>query len=1573
MQAKDSFISRRRDGMRRKLVKIGKKCVALALAFAMVIQPAVGAVGTVVTAQADDVTPVFSIKPYENGSTTIITKEEGAAYSFTLPEINTEKLTADNYAIFENSCEMLINRDGEWRPIDEVLTRVTGSEEDLTANSYLTTLWVDGEWSGWGMSVKVDGTLNSIRIRSKSDPEHVYLDYKLQCISTVRKMEFIDHNGKDSIEIGRGEAIAVNFDYISINDGEILGGEYGQANFEWFVVAGGAEKPLNEVYTWDKNWGWDIAPANAGYWFNPILESFVLRAKLKDTALYADYTVTVLPNTPKGPEYDPSKGETSEDVKDPGTSKSGYKLVWSDEFDGSGDNVDSNTGLNLDKWSYQLGNGKTAAGLEGWGNSERQSYTDRSKNISVENGLLRITAAYEADGYSYGNEGKSYYTSARIVTKGTEQTGPLFNTTYGYVEARMALPATAGAWPAFWMLPQSTDIYGAWPVSGEIDIMETCGNKLDTACATLHYGAPDHVYQGSGYQELSSGMEHFHTYAVNWEPGKITFLYDGNAVYTQANWESKIPNSSESLAFDAPFDQPYYILLNLAVDSGVFGGAGNKALFQDDINMYVDYVRVYHKEGGYDATGVKRAQAAGNLDWGTLAGTSQIAEISSSNVMAADGGNVNAIETAGTIDRSKWYLAYTEGGAATVEAASSDGTDWAKVSVSAAGSQPHSVQLIGHYDAKKGYVYKVSFDAWAEGGLVGKTASVDSKEWKGWSTYGITSFTLEENPTSYSFLIDQLFDFDDARIEVNLGTLGAGTAYVGNMRVEVVDPETLGEDPKRDSKPFVAGKDEDGGIVYEYLYNGTFDQGMNRAGYWSALDGTSFSVPAYTDVKLADEVGVKDIAADVDNGGVMKYFARRANIRAEGADTEPGIYQSGFALPADEYALTFDLYSEDSTTVTAAICSVDSTGKPGTRLMESDKLRVTGSTQMKKYSWSFRTLRDLRNAAIVLSFDKNASVQVDNVSLKLKSKASITGTANMDRDMNDYKTITYNMNDQDGSVDSGKAVNADANPFYYVQGEGTIRLEAPTWKGHTFTGWSIKREPESQGDLVTEISTDRTSITLYAQWDREDLKPSEPTVPTITAQPAPLSNYKIGDAAVPLQVTANAGSDNLTYQWYKSENADMSDRVEIPGATKAACTPDTSAAGTLYYQCVVTNTNGEATVSSEIAKVQVTASNPTAPAITAQPAQLTNYKTGDTAVPLQITANAGDAALTYQWYKSEKADMSGRVEIPGATKAAYTPDISAVGTIYYQCVVTNANGGATATSVVAEVRVTGVDVSAPQISVQPVATSSYTYGQTAAALSVQVLAVTDGTLSYQWYMSSSAGAAGTAINGATAASYIPNTEVVGTAYYYCIVTNRSTSATGTAEKQTKSGIAAVSVAKAAGGISVASKFNKVYGKKFNLGAKGYGTLTYTSSKPSIAAVDKAGNVTTKNTGKATITITASGDANHTGATVKVQVNIAPKKVTGLKVKSSAAGKVVVRFKKNTKATGYQIQYSTSSKFKKAKTVTITKNKSKKPTITISKLKAGKKYYIRVRAYKNKAKSQRVYSAWTAKKKVTIKK
>ena len=173
-------------------------------------------------------------------------------------------------------------------------------------------------------------------------------------------------------------------------------------------------------------------------------------------------------------------------------------------------------------------------------------------------------------------------------------------------------------------------------------------------------------------------------------------------------------------------------------------------------------------------------------------------------------------------------------------------------------------------------------------------------------------------------------------------------------------------------------------------------------------------------------------------------------------------------------------------------------------------------------------------------------------------------------------------------------------------------------------------------------------------------------------------------------------------------------------------------------------------------------------------------------------------------------------------------------------------------------------------------------------------------------------------------------------------------------------------------ISGADTFTKAYGSKpftLNAAASGGGQLSYQSSNPKIATVSSTGKVTIKNTGKVQITITAAATANYNAAAKTVTITVNPKKAAGLKAKAGKK-RMTVSWKKDTKASGYQITYAQNKKFKKGKkNVIISKNKTTKKTI--KKLKAKKTYYVKVRAYK-KAGSQKLYGAYSGAKKVKVK-
>ncbi|GHS87223.1 hypothetical protein FACS1894201_08440 [Bacteroidia bacterium] len=319
--------------------------------------------------------------------------------------------------------------------------------------------------------------------------------------------------------------------------------------------------------------------------------------------------------------------------------------------------------------------------------------------------------------------------------------------------------------------------------------------------------------------------------------------------------------------------------------------------------------------------------------------------------------------------------------------------------------------------------------------------------------------------------------------------------------------------------------------------------------------------------------------------------------------------------------------------------------------------------------------------------------------------------------------------------------------------------------------------------------------------------------PTITTQPQNTTTYNEGDAATALTVSVAPLADGgtLSYQWYQPATAVKTGGTVLIGSTAASYTPSTATVGTAYYYVVVTNTNTGATGAqtakdtSDVAVVIVNALvDAEKPTITTQPQNTTTYNEGDaaTALTVSVAPLADGGTLTYQWYQPATAVKTGGTALTGSTAASYTPSTATVGTAYYYVVVTNTNTGATGaqtakdTSDVAVVIVNAlVDAEKPTITTQPQNTTTYDEGDAAAALTVSVAPLADGgTLTYQWYQPATAvKTGGTALTGSTAASYTPSTTTVGTAYYYVVVTNTNTGATGAQTAKDTSNVAVVTV------------------------------------------------------------------------------------------------------------------------------------------------------------------------------------
>ncbi len=280
----------------------------------------------------------------------------------------------------------------------------------------------------------------------------------------------------------------------------------------------------------------------------------------------------------------------------------GWKLVWSDEFNGQA--------IDPAKWAFDTGNGfynyDANQWISGWGNSEFQYYTRAPENAFIKDGALHIRVLKESL-HGCG------YTSARLKTRKSDGQA-LFATTYGRVEFRAKLPTGQGIWPALWLLPVDAR-YGGWPASGEIDVLEARGQAPRHVLGTLHFGGKwPELAQAGGEYDLPAGQSiaDFHVYGLEWLPGRIRWLVDGKAYKSQSFWWSRgeksgargpaqdqgpAQDSDGVFAWPAPFDQPFFLVMNLAVGGKFAGNPDRSTVFPAE--MVVDYVRVYDRVGGY--------------------------------------------------------------------------------------------------------------------------------------------------------------------------------------------------------------------------------------------------------------------------------------------------------------------------------------------------------------------------------------------------------------------------------------------------------------------------------------------------------------------------------------------------------------------------------------------------------------------------------------------------------------------------------------------------------------------------------------------------------------------------------------------------------------------------------------------------------------------------------------------------------------------------------------------------------------------------------------------------------------
>lgn len=345
------------------------------------------------------------------------------------------------------------------------------------------------------------------------------------------------------------------------------------------------------MFSVDNQWGYWVDYIY-GLWFQPLQQTYELRIGYPENGVaggavnnnYVYYTLVGNPDAPR-PEP-PENNYKMGDINNP--ELEGYDLIFNDEF--------SNNSLDMGSWNYVTGYYiNEDPGTWGWGNNELEHYTDSEKNVYVKDGVLNLAAYEDPKTFPQDPSRVAPYSSGKITTKDK------FTFKYGRIDFRAKLPEGNGLWPALWLLPND-DTYGTWAASGEIDVMEARGRLPGASSGAIHFGGawPANTYIGGDYA-FKNGERidtDFHVYSVEWEEDMIKWYVDGD-LFFYANSDQWYTTASS--APGAPFDQEFYIIMNLAVGGWFDGGIAPEA---GDIpaTMQVDYVRVYVEEGDTTAT-----------------------------------------------------------------------------------------------------------------------------------------------------------------------------------------------------------------------------------------------------------------------------------------------------------------------------------------------------------------------------------------------------------------------------------------------------------------------------------------------------------------------------------------------------------------------------------------------------------------------------------------------------------------------------------------------------------------------------------------------------------------------------------------------------------------------------------------------------------------------------------------------------------------------------------------------------------------------------------------------------------
>lgn len=640
--------------------------------------------------------------------------------------------------------------------------------------------------------------------------------------------------------------------------------------------------------------------------------------------------------------------------------KEGYQLKWQDNFDGDT--------LNRADWNVELHK-------KGWVNEEWQAYVDSDKNIQVKDGKLLIKPVETVNA-----DGTKSYTSGRINTQGKH------DFKYGYFECRAKVPTGKGYLPAFWMMPTDENLYGQWPKCGEIDIMEVMGQETNKAYGTIHYGEPHDQSQGTYTVDAKDNFaDQYHTYACDWEPGKITWYIDGVKYHEESDWFSAKSGQGE-VTYPAPFDQPFYMILNLAV-GGSWVGYPDESTTYDDQKFAIDYVKVYQKDS-YDENVTKPVKEVTLRD-----------PDATGNYI--NNGDFSVVEDLS--DTKNWQFMTALGGKGTAEIKNKE----LVISTTNAGTADYSIQLVQpDIPLQKGGTYKVTFDAYADEArtMIADISGPDHNYTRYWND---TKVSLGTNKQTFTYEF-QMTGSDDAngRLEFNLGNTGStATVHLSNVRIEKTGYEEIKEDTTK--KALADGN---------YVYNGSFQEGKNRLGYWE------ITKPEHV---TAEVTGLED-------GRRLKVVSQKGT-----ESTAVTVGQKDLALAPDtDYILSFTAQAQEAKTMTVHAAGQDF------------QAELIG--EKKTYSFSFKTAADLTDKNISFDLGLGTTVYLDDVRIDedslIKNGSFNAGLAGFDPYCYTPSNVTYVVDSLNEDNAADFTINDTGDQDWHIQLKQTgVRLEKGQW------------------------------------------------------------------------------------------------------------------------------------------------------------------------------------------------------------------------------------------------------------------------------------------------------------------------------------------------------------------------------------------------------------------------------------------------------------------------------------------------------------------------------------------------